>query len=236
MAEPLRIAVWSGPRNLSTALMRAFSSRSDTSVIDEPFYATYLDRTGLKHPMRDEVLRGERDPEVVAQGLIGPVPGGAAVYYQKHMLQHMVDGMPRGWMGSVRHVFLIRDPARVLASYQAKREEVSLDDLGFRQQAAFFEAEDDPIVLDAADILADPAGMLLKLCTRLGIAFEADMLSWPEGPHKDDGVWGAHWYGRIWASTGFAEPVASDRPEVGRPDIMAPAMEIYEAMRAVRLR
>jgi hypothetical protein len=215
-------------------MMRSFSSRSDCAVIDEPFYAAYLDKTGIDHPMRDQVLQGECDPERVAERLLGPVE--ADVFYQKHMFQHMVDGIPRDWMSSVRNVFLIRDPARVLASYQAKREEVTMEDLGFTQQAEYFGSVADPVVIDAADILADPPGQLARLCEALGIDFDPAMLSWQKGPHKDDGVWGAHWYGRIWASTGFAPADESPRPHVDRPDIMGPAMEIYEAMRAVRLR
>ncbi len=233
MAEPVRIAMWSGPRNLSTALMRAFSQRGDCTVIDEPFYAAYLEMTGLDHPMRAQVLRGARDPAAVAAGLVGPV--ATPVYYQKHMFQHMISGMPRGWMDHVTNVFLIRDPMRVLASYRAKRAQVTLQDLGISQQMEMFASTQNAIVVDAADILADPAGHLAKLCGAIGIAFDPAMLSWPSGPHPSDGVWGAHWYGRIWDSTGFAPPDVSPRPEVDRPDILGPALEIYDAMRAVRL-
>lgn len=234
MTDPVRIAMWSGPRNLSTALMRSFSSRPDCAVIDEPFYAAYLAKTGIDHPMRAEILQGERDPDTIAEGLVFDEP--APIYYQKHMLQHMIQGIPRDWMTSVRNVYLIRDPARVLASYQAKREKVGLDDLGVSQQAEMFATEPNPIVIDAADILADPPGILARLCEALGIAFYPAMLSWNEGPHAADGVWGHHWYGRIWASSGFSAPDKRPRPKVGRPEIMNPAMEIYEAMRAVRLK
>lgn len=227
--------MWSGPRNLSTACMRSFSQRGDCAVIDEPFYAAYLAMTGLDHPMREEVLEGETDPNAVAARLIGPVPGGKVVYYQKHMLQHMIDGMPRGWMENVRHVFLIRDPARVVASYAAKREHPTMADLGFTQQRALFEQVRDPIVVDAADITRAPEEVLEGLCAALGIGYDPAMLSWPEGRHPADGVWGAHWYGAIWASTGFASEDPSPRPEVDRPEIMGPAMEIYEEMRAVRI-
>jgi len=236
VADPIRIAMWSGPRNLSTALMRSFSSRADCWVVDEPFYAAYLDKTGLDHPMRQDVLKGERDGNVVAQTLGRSAQNQAPVFYQKHMLQHMIDGMPRGWMKDVQNVFLIRDPARVLASYQAKREDVSLDDLGIRQQIEMFEDTDAPIIVDAADILANPPEMLSRLCKAIEIPFDPAMLSWPEGPHPADGVWGKHWYGQIWKSRGFSSPDESPRPEVTRPEIMGPAMEIYEAMHAVRLK
>jgi len=202
-------------------------------VIDEPFYAAYLDQTGIDHPMREQVLLGERDPQRVVDRLLGSVETG--VFYQKHMLQHMVDGMPRDWINSVINVFLIRDPLRVLASYGVKRETVSYEDLGFRQQAELFDAQANPIVLDASDILTDPQGMLTKLCDALGILFEPAMLSWPKGPHKDDGVWGAHWYESIWASTGFVAPKSEPRPNIDRPNILDPAMELYSRMYAVRL-
>ncbi len=237
MADPLRIAMWSGPRNLSTALMRSFSSRSDCAVVDEPFYAAYLKLTGLKHPMwKDVIEAGETDPDHVADDLLRPMPPGKIVFYQKHMLQHMVDGIPVDWMGRVRHVFLIRDPARVVASYQAKRETVSLKDLGVEQQKQFFEQDASPIVVDAADILAAPEAMLRRLCAALDLSFDPAMLHWPAGAHPDDGVWGKHWYGRIWASTGFDEADPGPRPAVDRADIMEPAMALYEAMHAVRLK
>lgn len=233
--EVLRIAMWSGPRNLSTALMRSFSQRSDCAVVDEPFYAAYLAKTGLDHPMREEILNGEQDAFVVANGLKGSVPNGKTVYYQKHMFQHMIEGMPRDWMNSVRHVFLIRDPARVIASYAAKREDPTMADLGFIQQRELFEVAHEPIVVDAADIRRSPEQILQALCDALGLEFEPAMLHWPKGPHAADGVWGAHWYGAIWETTGFADEETSARPSVDRADLMGPAMEIYEEMHAVRL-
>lgn len=235
MKAPVRIAMWSGPRNLSTACMRSFSSRADCAVIDEPFYAAYLALTGLEHPMREDVLCGEQDANKVARDLIGPVPGGRSVYYQKHMVQHMVEGIPVGWMDQVTNVFLIRDPARVVASFKAKWDDAGADDFGFAAQGRMFARASDPIVVDAADIRADPAGILRKLCQAIGIGFDPAMLAWPSGPHEADGVWGAHWYNAIWQSTGFASAETSARPEVDWPEVMDPAMEIYEAMRAVRL-
>ena len=137
----MRIAMWSGPRNLSTALMYAFAARGDCAVWDEPFYAAYLSRTGLNHPMRAQVLAaGETDPEKIAARLTGPVPGGKPMFYQKHMCQHMLPGIPRDWMDRVTSVFLIRHPARVLASFASKYEAASLADIGFIQQAELFDA------------------------------------------------------------------------------------------------
>lgn len=233
--ETLRVAMWSGPRNLSTALMRSFSQRPDCAVVDEPFYAAYLAKTGLDHPMRSEILEGERDAQRVGDALTAAEFPGKTVYYQKHMLQHMIEGMPRDWMKSVKHVFLIRDPARVIASYSVKREAPTMADLGFVQQRELFEAAHDPIVVEAADIRRAPEAVLSALCEALGIAFTPAMLSWPKGSHPSDGVWGQHWYGAIWNSTGFANEETSVRPDIDRPDLMGPAMEIYEEMHAVRL-
>ena len=207
----IRIAMWSGPRNLSTAMMRSFGARGDCFCIDEPFYAAYLALTGLEHPMRAEILdKHPSDAEEVARYLAdGEVP--APLFYQKHMTHHMVDGIPRGWMKSVRHAFLIRRPERVLASYAKKVEAVSLEDIGFKQQAELFaraadERGEAPVVVDSDDILADPAGVLEKLCAGLGIAFTPAMLSWAPGPKPEDGAWAPHWYDAVWKSTGFAKP------------------------------
>ncbi len=206
-----RIAMWSGPRNLSTAMMYAFAARDDCAVVDEPFYAAYLARTGLDHPMRAAVLAAQpSDPEQVAETLAGDGPegGGKPLFYQKHMNQHMIDAIPRGWMAACTHVFLIRHPARVVASYAKKREGPSLADLGFLQQAALFDAlaQRDgtaPLVIDSTDIRARPGPMLQSLCRALGIPFTAAMLSWPAGPKPFDGVWAPHWYGAVHRSTGF---------------------------------
>lgn len=236
MGKPLRIAMWSGPRNLSTTMMRSFAQRADCAVVDEPFYGAYLRQTGVDHPMRGEILAAmPMDAAQIADGLAGAAPGGASVYYQKHMTQHMIPGMPRDWMAATRPVFLIRHPARVVASYAAKRAAPMLEDLGFTQQAELFDLARDPIVVDADDIVRTPEVMLRALCSALGLAWDAAMLSWPEGPHPADGIWGAHWYGAIWRSTGFAPWRNPPLPQVDAPDIMVPAMAIYDRLYAVRL-
>lgn len=206
----MRIAMWSGPRNLSTAMMYAFAQRADCAVWDEPFYAAYLKMTGIDHPMRDEIIAaGEPDPKKVAEALIGPIPQGKSLFYQKHMAQHMVPGMPLDWAYSVTNVFLIRHPAHVVASYAKKRELPNMDDLGFvRLLQIFYQLSgaslDAPIVLDSADIRRHPAEMLRKLCGRLRIDYDPAMTTWPAGGNPADGVWAPHWYGAIHASTGFA--------------------------------
>ncbi len=234
----MQIAMWSGPRNLSTALMYSFGARTDCSVVDEPFYAAYLSLTGLHHPMREDILATlERDPERVVAGLRTRTDG---LCYVKHMTQHMVPGIPRDWFGQVQHAFLIRHPARVVASYHAKREKPVLDDIGFTQQAEIFHQVrtlgQKPVVVDSYDIRAAPEATLRKLCAALDIAFDPAMLSWPKGGHAADGVWARHWYGAVHNSTRFSEP-EGDLPQL-EPDLQAivdAAMPHYEALAAYRI-
>lgn len=207
-----RIAMWSGPRNISTAMMRAFENRPDTIVWDEPFYAAYLQETGLDHPMRGEVIAaGERDWRAVADRIVALQPADANVFYQKHMTHHMVPGFDRDWLSEVTNCFLIRSPEAVLASYSAKRADVTLRDIGFVEQAEIFDQVSDrlgapPPVLDADDVLNDPRGILTALCEFCDIQFHEGMLQWPPGRRSSDGIWAAHWYGAVEQSTGFARP------------------------------
>jgi hypothetical protein len=209
--------MWSGPRNLSTALMRSFGARADTVCVDEPFYAAFLAASGLDHPLRAAILAaGETDPARVAAACLAPPPAGRAVVYQKHMTHHMLPGFDLGWTAGVTNAFLIRDPLRVAASYEVKREAATLDDLGVVRQAELFAREADrlgaaPPVLDATRLLADPEGVLGAFCGRVGLGFDPAMLSWAPGPRPEDGVWAPHWYGSVWRSTGFGPPEA-DRP------------------------
>ncbi|MGR3761249.1 sulfotransferase-like domain-containing protein [Roseobacteraceae bacterium NS-SX3] len=237
----MRIAMWSGPRNLSTAMMYAFGNRADCAVVDEPFYAAYLKMTGLHHPMREEILESQlQDPDEVAAALLGPVPAAKPFYYQKHMCQHMIPGMPREWMREVANVFLIRHPARVIASYAEKRESPTLDDIGFRQQAELYDLcrgwGQAPVVVDSHDIRDDPASKLEQLCEAIGLPYSPKMLSWPKGGHKDDGVWAPVWYGSVWNSTGFAGP-EGPLPEVPQElqPVLEAAMPYYEQLKAVKI-
>jgi hypothetical protein len=206
----VRIAMWSGPRNISTAMMRSFENRADCAVIDEPFYAAYLAATGLDHPMREAVLAAQpQDPRVVADALVAEDP--APVFYQKHMTHHMLPGFGLDWMDACRNGFLIRDPEAVLASYVRTRAEVTLADIGVVRQHELFEREADrlgraPPVVEGADVLADPPGMLRALCASLGVDFDPAMLSWPAGRRASDGVWAPAWYAAVERSTGFAAP------------------------------
>jgi len=232
----MRIAMWSGPRNLSTAMMYSFGNRFDCAVVDEPFYASYLAKTGLDHPMREEILDSQpQDPVEVAAYLTRAKPADKPHFYQKHMTQHMIDGVPRDWMRGVTNVFLIRHPARVIASYAAKRENPTLEDIGFVQQLELFELVQSwgqtPVVIDSHDVRDNPHATLEGLCGAIGLPFSPEMLNWPKGGHKDDGIWAAHWYGAVWNSDGFAAPEGS-LPEL--PDSLQPvldrALPIYEQM------
>ena len=241
---PIRVAMWSGPRNISTAMMRSFGARPDTTVVDEPFYAAYLETTGSLHPMRAEVLVSQpRDWRQVVAGLLGPVPGGRAIYYQKHMTHHMLDSFGREWMSRVRNAFLIRDPQAVLGSYIQKRSDVTLADIGIVQQRELFEREADrlgaaPPVIEGAEVLEDPPRMLERLCAALQIQYLGAMLSWPGGRRTTDGVWAPAWYESVERSTGFAPPAAPAAITLPGPllRIAEQARAHYEILAAHRLR
>jgi hypothetical protein len=213
--------MWSGPRTVSTALMRAWENRPDTVVTDEPLYAFYLTATGLDHPGRDEVIASQpQDWRVVLRELTaGPLPPGVTIYYQKHMTHHLLPSVDRSALAGLRHAFLIRDPRSLLASYARVRSAPTLADLGLRQQAEIFEEFGGP-VLEAADLLAAPEQALRALCAALGVPFSAAMLSWPPGPRASDGVWAPYWYDNVRRSTGFA-PVTGPVP----PPALDPALE-----------
>lgn len=237
----MRLAMWSGPRNLSTALMYAFGNRADFTVIDEPFYAAYLAKTGFNHPMREAILAAQpNDPAEVVESLLTWSQGGCPHVYQKLMTQHMVADIPRAWMGDVTNVFLIRHPARVVASFASKFAKPTLEDLGFMQQAALYDQlqilGQRALVVDAADIRADPAGMLRRLCAALDLPFDPAMLSWPLGGHENDGVWAAHWYGAVHRSTGFAGPEAPLPVLRGEAaNLAAEGMAVYDRLTALKL-
>lgn len=237
----MRIAMWSGPRNLSTAMMYSFGARPDFAVVDEPFYAAYLAQTGLDHPMGDAIIASQpTDPAQVVDRLLGPIPDGKPHFYQKHMSQHMIPGIPRDWITDVVNVFLIRHPSRVAASFSAKYENPTLPEIGFTQQVDLYDqlnaAGARPVVIDSHDIREDPETMLRRLCDVIGLEWDPAMLSWPAGGHKSDGVWAAHWYGSVHASTGFAGP-EGPLPDLDGPraDLARAAMPSYEVLRALAI-
>lgn len=238
----MKIAMWSGPRNLSTAMMYAFAARGDCAVVDEPFYAAYLAATGLAHPMQQEVIASQStDPLQVAADCIGPIPQGQSLFYQKHMTLHMIPGFPRDFLRDLTNVFLIRHPARVVASYAKKREGPTLADIGFQQQAQLFDQIADqlghaPLVIDSADIRANPTRALSGLCAALGISFTEKMLHWPAGPKPYDGIWAPHWYNAVHRSTGFEDPEAA-LPDLAKhyADLVDQALPYYEKLTAHKL-
>ena len=242
MTEPLRIAMWSGPRNISTAMIRAWETRGDCAVSDDPLYAHYLAHTGLDHPGRDEVIAaGESDWRQVVADLTGPAPGNAPVWYQKHMTHHLLPHIDRGWISQLRNVLLIRDPREVVASYVKSRAAVTAEDIGLPQQDALYDelcaAGDPPPIIDAGDFLHAPEPHLRALCERLGIGFSERMLHWPKGPRASDGIWGPHWYAHVWESTGFEAPfkreIALSGEAIGVAEACRPLYKRLQALRMV---
>lgn len=209
---PVRIAMWSGPRNISTAMMRSWEARGDCAVVDEPFYAHYLQATGLPHPGAPEVIaHHETAPSRVVALLTGPVPGGKPVFYQKHMCHHMLPGVPLDWFGQVRHCMLLREPRKMLISLAKVTPNPTLDDTGLPQQERLYDEITNrtgapPPVFDSAAILADPPRALRAMCESLGVEYTDRMLAWPRGRRTTDGVWAEHWYANVERSTGFEAP------------------------------
>jgi hypothetical protein len=243
--DELRLAMWSGPRNLSTAFMRCWENREDTVVVDEPFYAHYLLSTGIEHPGREEVLASQpTDWRDVVRSLLGPLPPGAQILFQKQMAHHLLPDMGRDWLDAMTHAFLIRDPYSMVASLEAKLGQFGLLQTGLPQQVEIFDHVAQrtgraPPVLDTDDLLQRPEAMLRALCEALGVPFSTRMLSWPAGRRPTDGVWAKYWYERVEASTGFEPPPpAAERKSL--PPALA-ALEarcrpLYERLRAQRLR
>ena len=236
----LRIAMFSGPRNISTAMMRSWENRSDTDVVDEPYYANFLEATGFDHPGRTETLASQSsDADRIGRALCGPSPNGSAVWYQKHMTHHLREGMDLEWMKSVLPCFLIRQPDEMLASLHAKTPCPTVDDTGLPRQVQLFDqamADDIPPVVDAREVLERPREMLGALCDRIGIPFEDAMLSWPAGARDTDGAWAPYWYDSVWKSTGF-QPWTSrsiDLPASLRP-VLEECERCYEHLHRHRI-
>ena len=239
MSESVRIAMWSGPRNISTAMMRAWEARTDCAVTDEPFYGAYLATTGLNHPMRLRIMRAHPiNWQRVAFDCAND--DRAPIVFQKHMSQHMVPEAPLDWMGACRHAFLIRPPGEVAASFKDRWDGMSVEDLGFRRQAELFDhvcqlTGNAPPVLESRQVLNDPPGALRRLCASLRVPWDPAMLSWAPGRRATDGVWAEHWYKAVEGSTGFAPP-APARPVPDELRAIADAcLPYYEALAAYRI-
>jgi hypothetical protein len=241
-STPVRVAMWSGPRNISTAMMRSWGNRDDTAVCDEPLYAHYLDVTQKPHPGRDEVIAaGETDWQKVVAELVASVPGGRRIYYQKHMTHHLLPHMSREWLLKLTNCFLIRHPREVLASYSKVVELPRLEDTGFLQQAEIFQYVCDvtrriPPVLDAADVLRNPRKILGFLCDAVNLDFQESMLSWPPGPRPTDGLWAKHWYAEVEKSTAFRpyQPKETTLP-TRLQSLCDQCLDYYERLYAHRL-
>ncbi|MEM7294673.1 MAG: HAD family hydrolase [Pseudomonadota bacterium] len=234
----VNIAMWSGPRNISTAMMRAWENRPDCEVWDEPLYAAYLRDSGVVHPMQDDILReNENDWRLVANRCIADAPNGAAVFYQKHMTHHVLPNYSREWLAKLDHCFLLRHPRDVLLSYAKKRQDTTLADIGIVEQLELFNAVGDlqgspPLIIDSSDFLDDPSGYLQAICQRLDVPFFETMLEWPAGARDSDGVWGQHWYANVWKSTGFAVQHREDETlGPALQPILDAAAPAYESLR-----
>ncbi len=245
--------MWSGPRNISTAMMRAWGNRADTFVVDEPFYAFYLNATGKKHPGADEVIaNGETDWRKIVEQLTGPVPesrqkGPSHVFFQKQMTHHLLPEIDRQWIVDLTNCFLIRDPREVILSYIKKNPEPTLEDLGFVQQQKIFDFVREqtasyrrtgsvPPVIDAHDVLENPRKILELLCAAIGVEFEESMLSWPPGLRKTDGIWAKYWYDEVARSTSFQpyKPREGTVPDRLR-EIYGQCRECYDCLYQHRL-
>lgn len=234
--------MWSGPRNISTALMRAWENRSDTVVCDEPLYSYYLRTTGLPHPGAEEIIEHhESDWRSVVEWLTGPTPNDARVFYQKHMAHHLLPEVDRSWLDQMANVFLIRDPEEMLTSLAKVIPRPRLEDTGLPQQVEIFRrvaerSDSIPPVLDGRSVLEDPAGQLRSLCAKLDLEFSDAMLAWPTGPRATDGIWARHWYDAVERSTGFKPYAAKpDRVPDDLIDVLRDCEPLYAELAAHRM-
>lgn len=246
-AGPHRIAMWSGPRNISTAMMRAWESRPDTFVVDEPFYAHYLTQTGLPHPGVEEILRHHpSDADTVTADLLGRTEQDDAgapltIFYQKHMAHHLLDGMIGPWLGGLRHAFLIRHPAEMLRSLHRVTPHPTVTDTGLPQQVELLSYVETTFgsavpILDAKDVLEAPGPMLEALCARLGVAYDPAMLAWRSGPRASDGIWARYWYASVEASESFGPYRPPQGPFPSElSDVLEACMPLYNQLFSRRI-
>ena len=242
MPKKTKIAMWSGPRNVSTALMYSFNERFDCYVTDEPLYANYLEKTGIKHPDFSKIIKkNETDFSLVIKWLTGPIPEKKSIWYQKHMCHHIPPESDISWIDCFSNCFLIRNPREVILSLSKITDFVSLDATGLPQQLMILnymieKGEEIPPIIDSKDLLENPDLILMALCRELGIDYLPQMTSWDVGPKKCDGIWAKHWYNSAWSSSGFNEYIESDGELVGELEsVNLEAQEIYQKLWERRL-
>ena len=238
----MRIAMWSGPRNISTALMRSWGNRSDCAVVDEPLYAFYLNKTGLDHPGREETLATQpHDWQTVAEYLTGPIPGNKAIWYQKQMAHHLLPEVEQSWLSELENCFLIRDPREMLTSLIDFIPMPSAKDTGLPQQVRLFEQlqstnRTTPSVIDSKDVLDDPRGTLAALCERLSVPFDDAMLQWPPGARATDGAWAPFWYEKVNLTSKFAPYRAKgDHVPSHLAHVYDECLELYHQLHSSRI-
>lgn len=235
------ICLWSGPRNVSTALMYSFAQRSDTTVLDEPLYGHYLRVSGADHPGRAEVLAAmDCDGDSVMETLLGAKrPTERPVLFMKHMAHHLVE-IDRHFLNRTINILLIRDPLDMLPSLMRQIPRATLADTGLKMQWLLYEElralGQRPVVIDARQLLLDPQNVLDQLCDRIGLPFMESMLSWPAGGNSADGVWAEHWYHAVHQSTGFAPYRAKKSFPTHLLGLLAECRPWYEKLFAEALR
>lgn len=234
------IQMWSGPRNVSTALMYSFAQRPDTAVVDEPLYGHYLHLSGADHPGREQVIAAmDLDGDRVLADL-HRADRGRPVLFAKQMAHHLL-GIDYRRLADSTNFLLIRDPVEMLPSLDRIVPEPGLADTGLKRQVELFEALESqgqkPFCIDARELLADPAGVLGQACERLGLEFLPAMLGWPSGPRPEDGVWAPYWYGNVHRSRGFKpwRPPSSPFPDSLR-DLLDECRPYYQQLFASALR
>jgi len=209
------VACWSGPRNISTALMRSWSSRRDTFVSDEPFYAHYLKSTQNNHPMREKIIKHYlTDYNKIVTHLTNNIPNQKTVWYQKHMAHHINDLNNIDWIKNFENCILIRHPKDVISSYVKKNTLNHIDEIGYPQQYKIMKYLDDIgkkfIVIDSDILLKNPEKILSQWCNSIDLEFDNSMLRWKKGNHQNDGIWWSHWYDNVIKSTKFQKFSSSD--------------------------
>jgi len=230
------VCLWSGPRNVSTALMYSFAQRPDTRVVDEPLYGHFLRVTGTQHPGRDKVLGSvDCDGDRVMRELLRQTPTNFDVLFMKQMAHHLVD-LDTGFLARTENIFLIRDPEQMLPSLTIQLPHASLADTGLKMQWELYEqlvaTSQEPAIVDSKELLLNPGYVLQELCNHLDIPFYEQMLSWPAGPRPEDGIWAPYWYHAVHRSTGFSPYVHKSEFPQRLADLLAECAPWYEKLYA----